>query len=639
MKSLALNKNYKKIFYFIAIAASLLAIGVSLQLFTSKTIAIDITDDFESNLPKGEYVYHGKKAKFFQTNDSNESRSGKRSLKIESNNSVNGVNKVSELTRWMTGIDKQEVMPGEKVTASVYLKAVNVKERGVLSISFFKDKGDGSWGDAWISTATSAGQVSGNSDWTRIAMGSTVPTGAKYARFEFRLYDSGTLLIDDFTVRDTGMDIDLGDSGNDKIKVYENPSKSGEGTGAQVVLEDKYFIWVNYDCKQKLIEDGNSVEQRTWKELNEDYEQLKTNSLDCLEVRTFTNYEEAEVRMDEEEPGPAEIVSAEPPHSVNPDALVYTGDDQFDTSVIPEDEVITTTLHGRFKGRGQQLFTVDCKSSHYKNDDPIVFPDQAGASHSHEFFGDTTLSAHSTIESIINNADNTCEVGGDRSAYWTPTAYQDGKRLEADNNKFYYKIGRVNPQDIVPMPVGLRMIAGNANATGPQSPQVTYLFATTSEGKHTEPHTQSTHGGRMFTTRSNENGVRLQIQFPQCWDGENLWLPNSKHMAYPVGNKCPDSHPKAFFQLMFNLGYSDATGGEGFKFSSGPWYTAHADFVNGWRPETLERLVDTCVRGQRYCGLTKSDARPCAGRPSLNRLGCIEFRAGEEEPRFFGRKF
>lgn len=623
------------IFYFVII----LFISFLLVAMPSRGLAIDVSDSFESNIDKKEYVYHGDNATFFQTNDASEAHTGKRSLKIISNNSGARTNSVSELTRWMTGITQYPVTAGERLTTSVYMKSQNVSERGVLAVSYFKDKGSGTWADAWVSTATSQSQVSGSSDWKKLSLSMDIPQDAKYARFEFRLFDKGTLWVDDFTIRDTGQQIEVPRGGNSNIKVYETPDRRGDQWGAQVVLGEKHFIWVNASCKAKLISDGNKVSVSSWKDLNSKYENLKTNALDCSEVRAFESYEEVKPDIDEPEPGPSEVITKTPGAEVNDEAILYTGPNQFDTSVIPEDSVVSTTLHGRFNGRGQQLFTVDCLHSHYKSDDPIVYPGQSNASHNHEFFGDSTLGAHSSIESIIGNKANTCEVGGDRSAYWTPTAYQDGKEVKADNNKFYYKIGNVKPEDIVPMPTGLRMIAGNANATGPQSPQVTYLFATPSEGKHTEPHTQDTKGGRMFTINERENGVRLQVQFPQCWDGKHLWLPNSKHMAYPKNGKCPSTHPKAFFQLMFNLGYSDATGGEGFRFSSGPWYTAHADFVNGWRPETLEKLVETCVRGQRYCGLTKSDSQPCASRKSLSRIGCIEFRAGEDEPRFFGKTF
>ena len=636
MNSLSISK--RTTFVIFAAAAVLVVISYALIQIAlpSRSIAIDITEGFENNISNNDYVFHGNNARFQHINNSSEAHRGNRALKIESSNSGQGI---SGMTRWMTGIDKHTVSPGEQLSASVYLRAQNVQRRGVLAISYFKEKGSGSWGDAWISTAVSSGEVRGTSDWTRVSIGSEVPREAVYARFEFRLMGPGTMWIDSFTVRDTGMDIDLGGSGNDKLRVYETPSKTGDEFGAQVVLDNKHFIWVNAACKKKLVEDGNIVSTKTWKELDSEFQQLRTNSLDCSQVRTFTEYQEAQTQVEEAEPGPAEIISAEEPEMSNPETLNYTNIRQYDTSVIPEDDVVVTTLHGRFRGPGQQIFTLDCKSSHFRNDDPIVFPGQSGASHQHEFFGDRSLSAHSTIESIIGNSNNTCEVGGDRSAYWTPTVYQDGRRVRGDNNKFYYRVGQVNPRDIVPMPVGLRIIAGNANAIRPQSPQVTYFFATPGQGKVTQPKSKTTHGGQMFTIDETENGVRGLITFPQCWDGEHLWLPNSAHMAYARQGSCPASHPNAFFQLQMSIGYSDATGGEGFRLSSGPWYTYHADFINGWRPETLKRLVDTCIKEQRYCGMTKSEphARSCASRGNaLERMGCIEFRRGEANPRFFG---
>lgn len=645
-QSLSFMKS-KKILYIAVI--SLVAAAAVAYLVTNKPAeaVIEVTENFETTVDKNAYSYHGDKATFVQTNTAAEAYEGKRALKIVSTNTGAKIGSTAELTRWMTGIETHTVSPGERVTAKAYLKSKDVKERAVLSVSYFKDKGSGSWGDAWLSTANSLEEISGTTDWKQVTLVSDVPTGAKYARFEFRLFDQGTLWIDNFTVRDTGANLNLGNKGNSSIAVYETPDKVGESFGAQVVLEEKYFIWVNADCKKKLITDGNAVKQKTWSDINAAYKQLKSGSLDCSQVRAYDPKNSPVVippvgvnPNPNPNPGPGGVIGTlPPPGGSNSKAIAYTGPTQFNTSVIPEDTLVTTSLHGRFKGRGQQLFTVDCLHSHYKSEDPIVFPGLTGASHQHEFFGDTTLDANSTVESIIGNANNTCEVGADRSAYWTPTALQDGQAIKADNNKFYYKIGKVDPKDIIPMPVGLRMIAGNANATGPQSPQVMYLFATTSEGKHTEPHTQSTHGGNMFTINERENGVRLQIQFPQCWDGKHLWLPNSSHMAYPVGNKCPETHPKAFLQLMFNLGYTNAKGGESFKFTSGQWFTGHADFINGWKPETLERLVETCVRGQRYCGMTKSDGKSCQQRSNLSRSGCIEFRAGEREPRFFGTTF
>jgi Domain of unknown function (DUF1996) len=45
-------------------------------------------------------------------------------------------------------------------------------------------------------------------------------------------------------------------------------------------------------------------------------------------------------------------------------------------------------------------FTVTCEFSHRSADDPIVFPGQIGAAHSHDFFANRSTSADSTYESL-----------------------------------------------------------------------------------------------------------------------------------------------------------------------------------------------------------------------------------------------
>ncbi len=535
-------------------------------------------EDFEGSISKEDFVHHGGPANYIHTNSANEAYEGKRALKIVSTSSNSKTRKLDELTRWITPIEKHSVVAGQKVRVDVYMKSKGLKEKATVAISFFDEKGDGTWGDAWVKTATSAKQLTGDTEWTKVSLATVAPADAQYVRPEFRLWDSGTIWIDNYTLTIT------------------DPASDGGATSPEDEAQPGPVV-----TPPDSRDEGGSDDDGAENEAPED---------DAKEGEIFG-------------------------------AIPYEGPNQYDWSVIPEDPVVRTTLHGINRAAGQQLFTVDCLHSHYESDDPIVFPNDAGASHSHEFFGDTSLNASSTTQDILENEGNTCQVGADRSAYWVPAAYQDGKLVEADNNKFYYKVGKVDPTTIQPMPVGLRMIAGNANATGPQSRQINYYFATTSEKKVTEPKTQVNSGPNLFTTRADENGLRIQIQFPQCWDGENLWLPKTAHMAYPTNGKCPSSHPVPLLQLMFNLGYTDATGGEGFKLSSGEWYTAHADFINGWHPETLEKLTDVCLRGKRYCGITRSDAGGCQTLAGVrtNRSGCIEISPNQDNPRFYGKKY
>ena len=607
--------NKSQLFFSTYALLVLLAVIIAISSTGISTIlADDISEGFESSLD-GRYVYHGDNATFTHISDPGQSHEGNRSLQIVSNNSAPGWKEIPELTRWMTPIQAYRVNPGDTIKAEVYMRGENIKDQADLSLTFFKEAENGDWSSAWVRSAISSTKLSGTTGWTKVSVEYESPAAAVYVRPEFRLFDTGTLYIDTFSFEIVGEQASP-DAVNQNIVVHETIGNEGPEFGAQVVLGQELFIWVNPDCKNSLLADGQDVTSVAWPYLADNFTQLQTYSISCDEVRFFDG-DTSSIRAGGTpsvpgNSGPGEIIGpSPPPGGTNPDP-VATEDGEFNTSVVPHDELITLLYHGIDRHHEQQLFTVDCGHSHFANDDPIVFPGQHGVSHEHEFFGDTQVNGSTTTQDILNNPGNTCSAEADRSAYWTPTAYQDGKQLIASSNKFYYKAGPVDPSLIVDMPVGLQMIAGNANATGPQSPQVTFFFASEGKGKLTSPMTQSTRGrDSMFTITETENGVHANVHFPQCWDGENLWLPNSSHMAYPINtgkryHECPASHPKPIIRLVHNLGYKDATGGPGFSLSSGEWYTMHADFINGWKPEVLKKLTDVCVRGKRYCGIVET---------------------------------
>ena len=80
---------------------------------------------------------------------------------------------------------------------------------------------------------------------------------------------------------------------------------------------------------------------------------------------------------------------------------------------------------GRRNGRNGGGFRFDCEVSHYNLDDPIVFPGEVGAAHDHMFWGNTTTDAFSTTDSLLANADSTCDGrrDGNQAAYWTPVLF------------------------------------------------------------------------------------------------------------------------------------------------------------------------------------------------------------------------
>lgn len=63
--------------------------------------------------------------------------------------------------------------------------------------------------------------------------------------------------------------------------------------------------------------------------------------------------------------------------------------------------VASVATPARADGPAIGQFVVRCGYSHSLPDDPIVFPGQQGASHLHDFFGNTATDAFSTQASLL----------------------------------------------------------------------------------------------------------------------------------------------------------------------------------------------------------------------------------------------
>jgi hypothetical protein len=71
---------------------------------------------------------------------------------------------------------------------------------------------------------------------------------------------------------------------------------------------------------------------------------------------------------------------------------------------------------------------VACSFSHRAKNDPIVHPDMPGMSHSHDFFGNNSTNAHSTLSSLLGRS-TSCSLRADTAAYWVPTLYKHGHKV------------------------------------------------------------------------------------------------------------------------------------------------------------------------------------------------------------------
>jgi hypothetical protein len=237
-------------------------------------------------------------------------------------------------------------------------------------------------------------------------------------------------------------------------------------------------------------------------------------------------------------------------------------------------------------------FVENCRYSHQAPDDPIVFPGQPGASHQHTFVGNRTTNAFSSYGSLRSGA-TTCMRRDDTAAYWVPALYQGTTEVLPVAATVYYRRGTL--AEVSPFPNDLRMIAGDAKATTPQGLGITFWSCGVESGVG-----RSVDVPTCPDTRGSV--LRLHIRFPECWDGRKLDSPDHKsHMAYAVRGRCPSTHPIAVPQITQIYRYP-SRGGEGFSLASGGVYSAHADFVNAWKPNVLRKLVDDCLNALVHCG-------------------------------------
>lgn len=248
-------------------------------------------------------------------------------------------------------------------------------------------------------------------------------------------------------------------------------------------------------------------------------------------------------------------------------------------------------------------FTSVCAFSHAATDDPIVMEDMPGMSHIHNFFGNVTTNASSTVESLSSGT-TTCSRPQDKAAYWVPQLYVDGVPATPAGINAYYRTGRRDPASIRPFPLGLKIVAGNSMATGPQSPRVTTFGCRGTNGVGASASAVPT----CATGRGQ--GLTMSIHFPDCWNGKDLDSADHKsHMAYSVRGVCPTGYPVPVPALTVHVKY-DVAGGPGVSLATGPFYTAHADFFNAWEPAALSNLVTKCINAQVKCGARGDTARP-----------------------------
>jgi hypothetical protein len=240
-------------------------------------------------------------------------------------------------------------------------------------------------------------------------------------------------------------------------------------------------------------------------------------------------------------------------------------------------------------------FHIECPFHHFNGSDPIVFPGvrHPSAGHLHTFLGNKSTNGFSTYRSL-RRAGTTCGLRADKGAYWFPAVYKNGHQVKPTDGDFYYRARTEPLRAIRPFPKGLKIIAGNKQATRPQSTKIVGWSCFGSAGT-----------ARPTIRDCGSADVKFLVHFPSCWDGKRKDSNDHKsHMHYPVKKngrlKCPRSHPVPVPELSYSirLPFHD---GRHVRLSSGKPYTMHADFWNAWKQRALRRLVDKCIHAGIEC--------------------------------------
>lgn len=238
--------------------------------------------------------------------------------------------------------------------------------------------------------------------------------------------------------------------------------------------------------------------------------------------------------------------------------------------------------------------------------DPIVSPGQA-SSHVHNFVGMNGINANTTTVDALEQASNctTAPLTDDKSSYWAPQLYTYNSNgtfspvpLAFVNTYYLMRGGKINH---TAFPQGLKMIAGDAKATGPAATKVQQDAVSFVCLDYVNGSSQS----KTFPQKACPQGLRTQIIFPSCWNGQSLYEKDMSHVVYPKGTSastgtCPDTHtirlPTLFYEFIWSVGKTNNVGNSSWVLANGDafGYSFHADFFANWNVTTLQSAIDEC---------------------------------------------
>ncbi|KAK4195265.1 hypothetical protein QBC40DRAFT_236867 [Triangularia verruculosa] len=282
--------------------------------------------------------------------------------------------------------------------------------------------------------------------------------------------------------------------------------------------------------------------------------------------------------------------------------------------------------------------------------DPVVEPGNVPSAHVHHIVGGNAFNA--TMEGDVGERATctTCQMSEDFSNYWTAHLY-----FKHPTNGSYHRVpvlpvqpllggsqgaqggltvyytqfdltrDNLGQQKITSFPPGFRMTVGTPVQAGKPRVGLRYqCLQGQNRGRELDDFPTSPCSGGIFTTH----------HFPACWDGKNLDSPDHQSHMYNTVTRdgflnagpCPSSHPIRMPQVAFETVWDTTkfnsmwpSGGKNpFVWSfEGTGGGTHADYMFGWKGDSLQRAMDKSECFYDGCGSIQKQQMAVANRCAI----------------------
>ena len=264
-------------------------------------------------------------------------------------------------------------------------------------------------------------------------------------------------------------------------------------------------------------------------------------------------------------------------------------------------------------------FRTSCEFSHFAYDDPLVFPNQPGASHLHMFWGNTDANAYSTYDTLLNSGGSTCNGQElNRTGYWAPAMFDaEGNVRIPERIIVYYKgYGLANGASEV-YPPGAAVIANenlhevSVGGVADFAGDVAFICTDQFRGFPKTPQGNTIPACGDTRREGVRRVLEMHVKFPNCVDGDaadpESW--KKARQGQWFYSDCQDwtTFPNMEYIIAYPLENGETT--EGWYLSSDvnmmsgelgttPGESVHADWWGAWKPEVNEQWIDNCVNLQ-----------------------------------------